>query len=83
MDPIFIVVTLAGKNLWLIDTRLDSTLVGAFPSELPTPTALAWDGSNLYCVDVGDELWIIDRTTPGNSTLVGAFPSGLGSPPTA
>ena len=28
----------------------------------------------------GDELWLLDRTTPGSSTLIGELPSGLGTP---
>ena len=30
--------------------------------------------------DADDELWLLDRTTPGNSTLIGVLPSGLGRP---
>ena len=56
-------------------------MLDLFPKWANIPNGLAWDGTNLYCVDnTGDELWLIDRTTPANSTLVGAFPSGLTTP---
>ena len=59
----------------------NSTLAGSLPSGLTAPSGLAWDGTNLYCVDNTDnQLWLVDRTNPGNSTLVSALPSGLTDP---
>ena len=37
--------------------------------------------AELLCIDDGgDELWLLDRTTPSNSTLIGEFPFELGNP---
>lgn len=70
-------------ELWQVDTTTPSasTLVGAFPTSLSTPTGLAYHNSVLYAIDsANDQLWQVNADTPSSSSLIGALPSGLNSP---
>ena len=56
----------------------DTALVAVYAGDAQVWTAAV---AELLCVDNnGDELWLLDRTTPGDSTLIGNLPSGLTVP---